>query len=435
MAIKIHHGPNGSYKTSGAMWDDAVPAMKQGRLIITNVRGFTYERCMDLFPDLPDTFDVENIDTESMEGMERARTWFMWAPRDAFIIFDETQNIFLRKWTEKYLEKYDYPGGLDAAKEADRPAGFLDAFTRQRHWNWDIILTTPNIKYIRDDIRQTCEAAYLHANLGLLGKATKVMLNADYKEAMHSAQDNRPSADGTIVAFRKIDKRVFKLYDSTATGQHRDTIAGKSLLGSPKILGLVAFVALLVGVMYYRTGFGILNHGLSTQVTLEADSVVSSAHQKAVVGAGGVVADVVPHVEADKLFANGLGPYGDYQITIKAALNSKSKGVIYMFEVETPRGMFKQNTVDMRVAGYEIRSRGLCAADLTYKGSTVTVVCSGAQAMVGGTERDAERRTADPLPKANPPRRQQISIVDHSSRENQDPVLVEYVPAHAGVFQ
>ncbi|WP_147476575.1 zonular occludens toxin domain-containing protein, partial [Pseudomonas savastanoi] len=22
MAIKIHHGPNGSYKTSGAVWDD-----------------------------------------------------------------------------------------------------------------------------------------------------------------------------------------------------------------------------------------------------------------------------------------------------------------------------------------------------------------------------------------------------------------------------
>ncbi|HGM8038900.1 TPA: zonular occludens toxin domain-containing protein, partial [Pseudomonas aeruginosa] len=25
MSIKIHHGPNGSYKTSGAIQDDAVP--------------------------------------------------------------------------------------------------------------------------------------------------------------------------------------------------------------------------------------------------------------------------------------------------------------------------------------------------------------------------------------------------------------------------
>ncbi|HEP9310628.1 TPA: hypothetical protein VDV39_005850, partial [Pseudomonas aeruginosa] len=27
MSIKIHHGPNGSYKTSGAIQDDAVPAL------------------------------------------------------------------------------------------------------------------------------------------------------------------------------------------------------------------------------------------------------------------------------------------------------------------------------------------------------------------------------------------------------------------------
>ncbi len=43
MSIKIHHGPNGSYKTSGAIQDDAVPALKDGRVIITNVRGFTLE--------------------------------------------------------------------------------------------------------------------------------------------------------------------------------------------------------------------------------------------------------------------------------------------------------------------------------------------------------------------------------------------------------
>ncbi|HGX3586558.1 TPA: zonular occludens toxin domain-containing protein, partial [Pseudomonas aeruginosa] len=28
MSIKIHHGPNGSYKTSAAIQDDAVPALK-----------------------------------------------------------------------------------------------------------------------------------------------------------------------------------------------------------------------------------------------------------------------------------------------------------------------------------------------------------------------------------------------------------------------
>lgn len=29
MAIKIHHGPNGSYKTFGAIQDDLIPAIKK----------------------------------------------------------------------------------------------------------------------------------------------------------------------------------------------------------------------------------------------------------------------------------------------------------------------------------------------------------------------------------------------------------------------
>ncbi|EOD5601673.1 zonular occludens toxin domain-containing protein, partial [Pseudomonas aeruginosa] len=94
MSIKIHHGPNGSYKTSGAIQDDAVPALKDGRVIITNVRGFTLERAYQVFPDLPNTAEIINLDLESLEDLEKMRTWFQWAPRGAFLIFDETQLLF-----------------------------------------------------------------------------------------------------------------------------------------------------------------------------------------------------------------------------------------------------------------------------------------------------------------------------------------------------
>lgn len=214
MAIKIHHGPNGSYKTSGAIWDDAVPAAREGRLIITNVRGVTRERFEAVFDDLPDTFDVLWISHESTEGMERIRTWFQWAPRNAFLIFDEAQVIFPSKWTDKYVERFDYTGGPDKAKSDDKPTDWLSAWTMHRHFNWDIILTMPNIKYLHSDIRGTSEAAYQHSNLALLGKAMKKIVGKDYKEAMHSAQENKAPTDGSnIVTLRKIDPRVFKLYD------------------------------------------------------------------------------------------------------------------------------------------------------------------------------------------------------------------------------
>ncbi|WP_268796407.1 zonular occludens toxin domain-containing protein [Pseudomonas huanghezhanensis] len=254
MAIKIHHGPNGSYKTSGAVWDDAVPAAKEGRLIITNVRGMSRDRFEALFDDLPDTFDVLFISHESTEGMERIRTWFQWAPRNAFLIFDEAQVIFPSKWTSKEVERFNYPGGPDKAKLDDKPTDWLSAWTMHRHFNWDVILTMPNIKYLHTDIRNTSEAAYQHSNLMLLGKWTKKLVQKDYKEAMHSAQENKAPTDGSnIVQLRKIDVRVFSLYDSTATGLHRDTMAGKNALASPRVLVLAVWPHLLSGVFFTLT--------------------------------------------------------------------------------------------------------------------------------------------------------------------------------------
>lgn len=400
MPIKIHHGPNGSFKTSGAVWDDAVPAMKDGRTIVTNIRGFSYERCIKAFPDLPETFDVVHIDTDTSIGIEQARTWFQWAPRDSFIIFDETQNIFLKRWTDKDIQKFDYPGGIDAANAADRPQGFLDAWTRQRHWNWDIVLTTPNIRYIRDDIRQTCETAYIHANLGVLGGAMKLLLNADYKEAMHGAQDNKPPADGsTIVAMRKINKKVFELYDSTATGKHRDTFTGKNLLGSPKVLGLLAFLALLVGSMYYRTGFSLFTNG----VGVSGSSAPSSASVSVPAKGSPQTAPVASHGPdkpvPDRSGAEvSVGPFDGHTISIKAALHSKAKGVIYLFQLADGSSTFEQSTKDMRVAGYDIRSRGLCAAELTFKGTTRTVICSGSGNLSSTAKRPEERSSAAQKP-------------------------------------
>ncbi len=225
MSIKIHHGPNGSYKTSGAIQDDAVPALKEGRLIITNVRGFTLERVLQVMPELPSSVDIINLDLESLDDMERMRTWFQWAPRGAFIIFDETQLVFPKAWRERDLERFDFPGGPEAAAKADRPMNWLDGWTRHRHWNWDIVLTTPNIAYIRDDIRMTCEMAYKHSNLAVIG------ISGRYKEAQHDAQVNRPPMEGTVIEYKRIKPDTFRLYQSTATGVTQDTKAGKASSG------------------------------------------------------------------------------------------------------------------------------------------------------------------------------------------------------------
>lgn len=245
MAIIIHHGPNGSYKTSGAIQDHLIDALKKGRVIVTNIRGLTTERVFQVYPDLPSSTEVYNLSMESLDDLQKMRTWFNWVPRGSFLIFDETQLLFPKSWRQSDLDSLAYPGGHEAAAAADRPTSWLDAWTRHRHWNWDIVLTTPNIRYVREDMRETCEMAYLHANLKLIGWGGK------YKESMHDAQQNKPNQDGSaIVKVKSIKPKTFALYDSTATGVVTDTSAGTPIWQSPKVVGLLAFLALLIGVAF-----------------------------------------------------------------------------------------------------------------------------------------------------------------------------------------
>jgi zona occludens toxin len=387
MAIKIHHGPNGSYKTSGAIWDDAVPAAKAGRHIITNVRGVSRARFEALFDDLPDSFDVEWISHESAEGMERIRTWFQWAPRNAFLIFDEAQVIFPSKWSDKFVEKFDYPGGPDKAKSADKPTDWLSAWTMHRHFNWDIILTMPNIKYLHSDIRNTSEAAYQHSNLMLLGKWMKKLVGKDYKEAMHSAQENKAPTDGSnIVQLRKIDKRVFELYDSTATGLHRDTMAGKNALTSPRVLILLLLLVGIVGFVFWRNDGNPFKNPLSIPGAKAVTPPSTPPVPQGPVENNHVDPVRVPSQQVPQTPVL-TDPYNQFDIVIKGSLWNEEKGVLFVFQMSRDQHAFTHTTRDMIAAGYEIYARGSCAADLVFQGQKRTVTCLGSMADSNGERR------------------------------------------------
>ncbi|TBW03705.1 hypothetical protein E0E52_14540 [Azotobacter chroococcum] len=382
MSIKIHHGPNGSYKTSGAIQDDAVSAIKEGRLIITNVRGFTLDRVLEAFPDLPDetiaTLDVMNLSMESNEDLDKMRKWFMWAPKGAFLIFDETQILFPKSWKEKDLEQFDFPGGIEKAKEADRPTGWLDGWTRHRHWNWDVVLTTPNIRYIRDDIRLTCEKAYLHSNLAVVG------IKGRYKEAMHDAQENKPPMDGsTIVEIKKIKPETFKLYESTATGKTQDTKAGKNLFMSPKILGLLGFTALLLFGVFSADPTAIFDPRLVKTAAAPgaASGAGSAAPAGSVASASGPVAGGAVGVRQAGRGPALTHPFEGYTLQVRAALvglrDGKPHQVVLFDVVDSEGGVFKQTAEELQTLGYTVRVRTTCVVDLQRGRWKQTVFCPG----------------------------------------------------------
>lgn len=391
MSIKIHHGPNGAYKTSGAIQDDAIPAIREGRTIITNIRGFTRESVFAEMPDTPPELEVLNLSMESTDDLEKMRRWFMWAPRGAFLIFDETQILFPKSWRDKDLEQFDFPGGIEEAKQADRPVGWLDAWTRHRHWNWDVVLTTPNIRYIRDDIRLTCEKAYLHANLAVIGVPGR------YKEAMHDAQENKPPMDGSsIVTIKRIKPSTFRLYQSTATGKVQDTKAGKNLFLSPKVLGLLVFIALLLAFAFRNGTPHVLSSQLPASATPSAAQGAAPAPRVGAVPMAGSKGPIVP--------APVVHPLSTFTMRVRAVLQGLRDGrprQIVMVELAYPDGAkFVQNGDDLQRLGYRVKVYTPCVIELIYQSWRQKVFCAGQL-------RDVDKKALDapaPVAVATPPR-------------------------------
>lgn len=382
MSIKIHHGPNGSYKTSGAIQDDAVPALKEGRLIITNVRGFTLERVLQVMPELPGTVDIINLDLESLDDMDRMRTWFQWAPRGAFIIFDETQLVFPKAWRERDLERFDFPGGPEAAAKADRPMSWLDGWTRHRHWNWDIVLTTPNIAYIRDDIRMTCEMAYKHSNLAVIG------ISGRYKEAQHDAQVNRPPVEGTVIEYKRIKPDTFRLYQSTATGKTQDTKAGKSLLRSPKLLSLLAFMALLiVGLL----SLGGVNLGPASARSVNAAPAADSPPLPASPpspadspSAALRIPNVADTDTASSVVVLNDHPFAGRSFVLRGVLRAIRDGTPVELGqidvIDSSGAVLRQTFSDFNQLGYLINVRSDCYAEIEhFDGFKGVAICAGSK--------------------------------------------------------
>lgn len=253
MSVKIHHGPPGSYKTSGAVMDDFVEAVFAGRVVITNVRGLNDEpRIREVlskaFPKrrIPDSFELVWVDTETEEGIFDIQAFWIWADCGAFILIDEAQAFWPSEMRPGDWVPFALRGGVDAARIQGRPRDYPDAWTRHRHFNWDIVLTTPDIKLFHAKIRSVSEAAYIHKNQALIG------IRGRYLEGMHLASNNGFSSDLFSVRHRKIPSWVFELYQSTSTGVVSDTKAGQPFWRDPKIMGLAIFLLVIVAFLISR---------------------------------------------------------------------------------------------------------------------------------------------------------------------------------------
>ncbi|WP_338429333.1 zonular occludens toxin domain-containing protein [Aeromonas jandaei] len=370
MSIKIHHGAPGSYKSSGAIHTDVIPAIKAGRHIITNVRGFTAERCKEVLGKaVPDEFKVTYIDTEAQEGRDHLARFYHWAPKGVFFLVDEVQRIFPPAWRQSDLDRLDYPGGPEVAKADGRPETIDVAFDMHRHHNWDFVFTTPNIKKVHAVIRAASETAIRHTNMKILGFGKR------YKTVLHLADNCGASMSDVLQAkpFNKVPNYVFKLYDSTTTGQVTDTIAGSSILRDPKIL-------FFLGVIGFCLYFGLIKPEFIDKPSKAPEPSPAAATTSGAVGASpaaGVRPSGAPAASGGGVLS--VGPFAGHRLIISCHIlikdNLGSYRVEYCFALRKGDEVAPLDVDDWPEELASVDAVSGCHAVVKYQGQPVDVYC------------------------------------------------------------
>lgn len=247
MTTCIIHGDPGARKTATLVGQYGVPALYAGRTVITNIRGFNSLEAVEKAYKKPLPENAKLISVPfTRDGFREMGKFFHWAEKGALILMDEGQRIYPTR-----LRSLDYFDCNPA-----REAGFIDeqtgkvedistveeAFDCHRHMGWDIYISTTNIAKIHKEIRQVAEFGYRQKDLTGVSPVLAFILG-DIKRVKHNAENSGTADSGALESTtHRINKKVFAVYQSTAIGKAKGTLAKTTVFAQPKLLFLAAIV-------------------------------------------------------------------------------------------------------------------------------------------------------------------------------------------------
>jgi zona occludens toxin len=297
--------------------------------------------------ELPDTAEVISVSFDEA-GFEKMARFFHWVPEGSLILMDEGQRVYPTRLRD--FKPYD----LLNPQDEKRPRSVEDAFDSHRHMNWDIYISTPNIGKIHKEIRAVAEFGYRHKNMATVFSFMK----GRYKRVTHIA-DNSGTAIGHAISagLRKIDKRAFDVYQSTATGKTKDSAAAFSFFKQPKILLVLCIIGYSVwnmgSTVYSAGGLPTMFGGSVKPSDFNPDKKVAASSVEAPVGlSGGAV-------------SHGLGtpnPFGGLIIYMVGDVAP----VGLLFQVEYPDKSF------ISVTQFELEQLGFTVAKINTRMARVT---------------------------------------------------------------
>lgn len=283
MTTAIIHGDPGSRKTVTLVAQYGIPALYEGRTVVSNIRGFTDLKQIEKVygKKLPPEAKLISVPF-TREGFKRMGNFFHWAPPGALILMDEGQRVYPTRMRD--LKFYDCKpprstGFVDPATgQPEDIESVEEAFDCHRHMNWDIYISTPNIEKIHKEIRQVAEWGYRQKDMKSILPLLAFLLG-EFKRVKHNAE-NKGFGEGQVISSsnHRVDKRAFKCYQSTSTGVAKETHTKTSIFSQPKLLCLI--VLLGYGIWHFGSNFVAYGSPIPSTAQIAAADAKRAASSK-----------------------------------------------------------------------------------------------------------------------------------------------------------
>lgn len=422
MAAHIFHGPPGSFKSASVVWFRVLEALRQGRLVVTNIEGMCTKETIEI--ELNETFpqgaDIWRLSSQSSKGQYLWRRWFWWMPVKAFIVMDEVQDIFPADTTvfkpiefdvpkdqlgievikDKLPEKfYDYyikelttfspeidddlidDSGevvLDTNGNMIYPRTMREANMRHRKYNWDIVYCTPEITEIHKLVRSVCEFAYGHKYYEMLEFIPYYKRRVRIHE--HSPKSTgHPKKKDDPTKWRKIPLDVHKLYRSTSTGNVSSNGGGVAALKDPTFIFTIAILVLCIS---YATWWGFFqtDNKVVVQESQKSHQENPQVSGKATAETPRFFGDTDPDTNNNEN-AVSLGlPYNATKIYftgyLDVVLNKDKKYKEYFFTLTEQQNEIAINSTDLQFFGIKVHYINECAVELSRGKKKRIVYCT-----------------------------------------------------------
>lgn len=410
MAASIFHGAPGSFKSASAVWFEVLPALRSGRLVVTNIEGILPKEDIEneLNEIFPDSAQVWRLSSQNEVGQLLWRNWFHWMPCGALVVIDEVQDVYPTETTAFKPDSCDYKhisnyvdtlppdwvtyhfNILDSYKPDDLNSGDTDdlgqqlfnehghiiypktlkeCYMRHRKYNWDIICCTPDITSVHKYIRNVSQYAYAHKYFDNLEAIP-------YFKRRPRIHEHNPKLDGKTPnkadpkKWRKIPIEVHKCYKSTAT-KSITKATGRNFLLSPVFAFPILMVCLCIVYFFlYFTGYF---DAVDTQQ--EAAKVDTKTIEK---GARTSVDNVSSPARTDEPVFVNL-PYDATVVYVSGISvvyhDRNNRDYDFVFELHTKNQVFSLQSDELANNGWDFDYKGGCSVIMRYNDIVYRAMC------------------------------------------------------------